>query len=172
MNRTEPDPPFHRWVEKKRKGWVRLAQRALGNRDEAEDVVQDTLVAVWRRLPGLGLRDRDAYAARSIWLNALKRAKRGKRHLPFPEGFEPAAPEPLEEEPDEWDPLALEEAVAQLPEPQKAVVRLKYYGGLTFREIGETLAISINTAGSRCRYALGALRDVLGRKGGSDGTET
>ena len=62
------------------------------------------------------------------------------------------------------DPLRLERAIEDLPEAQRTVIRMKYYMGLSFREIGEALKISLNTAGSRCRYALEALRETLGQR--------
>jgi RNA polymerase sigma-70 factor (ECF subfamily) len=40
-------------------------------------------------------------------------------------------------------------------------VYLKVYEGLTFHEIGERCGISLNTAASRYRYALDALRRLL-----------
>ena len=161
MDRTRAEGDFRRWVEKNRAGWVRLAGKALRDRHEAEDAVQDTLAAFWRRWPLSGVRDRDAYAERAVWLNALKRAKKRGRYVPFPDGKEPAAPDPAEPDMEEWDPVEMEKALDGLPNAQKVVVRLKYYGGMTFKEIGETLAISMNTAGSRCRYALEALRGAL-----------
>ena len=65
-------------------------------------------------------------------------------------------------------PDELERALAGLPPTQQAVLRMKYYVGLTFREIGEALSISANTAASRCRYALATLRRTLrGTRNGS-----
>ena len=61
-------------------------------------------------------------------------------------------------------------AVNVLPDKQREVLVLRVYGELTFREISESLEISINTAQSRYRYALAALRRRLqpdeARKGG------
>ena len=56
-------------------------------------------------------------------------------------------------------------ALAGIPGDQREVAVLKVYGQLTFREIGETLGISINTAQSRYRYALAALRKRLTPEG-------
>jgi RNA polymerase sigma-70 factor (ECF subfamily) len=77
---------------------------------------------------------------------------------------EPASPETesSEDEFGDLDPVQLEQALGSLPESQQTVIRMKYYMGLSFREIGEALQISLNTAGSRCRYALETLRDILG----------
>ena len=62
-------------------------------------------------------------------------------------------------------PGELEMAIGGLSHAQQAVIRLRYYGGLSFREIGNSLGISLNTAASRCRYALDALCAVFFKKG-------
>ena len=51
----------------------------------------------------------------------------------------------------------------QLPEEQREVLVLKIWSDFTFAEIAEQLAISPNTAASRYRYALTALRRILDR---------
>jgi RNA polymerase sigma factor (sigma-70 family) len=63
---------------------------------------------------------------------------------------------------DRLDALELERAVASLPPAQQVVIRLRFYLGLSFREIGANLSISTNTAASRARYALAGLRRRLG----------
>jgi len=45
-----------------------------------------------------------------------------------------------------------------LPAPQREVITLKVWGGLTFAEIAATLDIPPNTAASRYRYGLEELR--------------
>ena len=52
-------------------------------------------------------------------------------------------------------------ALGQLPAEQREVVHLKLWEGLTFEQIAEALEISPNTAGSRYRYGLDKLREVL-----------
>jgi RNA polymerase sigma-70 factor (ECF subfamily) len=66
----------------------------------------------------------------------------------------PPAAEPL-------DPLELERAIELLPPAQQTIVRMRYYLGLSLAQIGRSLSISSNTAASRCRYALAALRKTL-----------
>lgn len=56
---------------------------------------------------------------------------------------------------------ALNEAMANLPPEQRAIVHLKLWQALTFEEIAETLGISSNTAASRYRYGIDKLRDLL-----------
>lgn len=51
-----------------------------------------------------------------------------------------------------------------LPEEQKEVVMLRYYMGLSFKEIAEQTNVSINTALGRMRYALINLRKIIDEK--------
>jgi RNA polymerase sigma-70 factor (ECF subfamily) len=55
----------------------------------------------------------------------------------------------------------IQSAMARLPEAQREVLVLKIWGELTFDEIARELDIPLNTAASRYRYALAALRQEL-----------
>ncbi len=55
----------------------------------------------------------------------------------------------------------LKAALDALPEEQREVFVLRQYSGLSFKEIGETVGCKENTAKSRMRYALLALREAL-----------
>ena len=55
----------------------------------------------------------------------------------------------------------LERAVRGLPEPMREVIVLKVWGGLTFAQIARTTGCPANTAASRYRYGLDALRQRL-----------
>lgn len=59
---------------------------------------------------------------------------------------------------------AIERAMQALPEEQREVLTMHIWGDLGFREIGEALGISLNTAASRYRYALKKLGQVLESK--------
>ena len=51
--------------------------------------------------------------------------------------------------------------VDQLPEEQREVVMMRYYSGLSFKDIAEQTDVSINTALGRMRYALINLRKLI-----------
>ncbi len=51
-----------------------------------------------------------------------------------------------------------------LPEEQREVVRMRYYEGLSFKEIAEHTGVSINTALGRMRYALINMRQMIKEK--------
>ena len=64
---------------------------------------------------------------------------------------------------DEESRALLELGLKELPEKFSEVIVLKIWGERTFAEIGEALEISQNTAASRYRYGLEALRKILSK---------
>ena len=54
--------------------------------------------------------------------------------------------------------------IDKLPDDQKEVIMLRYYGDLSFKEIAELTNVSINTALGRMRYALINLRKTVKEK--------
>ena len=54
--------------------------------------------------------------------------------------------------------------IAQLPEEQQEVVRMRIFQDMSFKEISEANGVSINTALGRMRYALINLRKELDKK--------
>ena len=57
--------------------------------------------------------------------------------------------------------IALQAALLELPEEQRAAVMMRVWSGMTFEEIAEASGVSLNTVASRYRYALGKLRERL-----------
>ncbi|OHE77854.1 MAG: hypothetical protein A3G75_14500 [Verrucomicrobia bacterium RIFCSPLOWO2_12_FULL_64_8] len=131
---------------------------------DAEDVLQDAFIRYWRHQRHLG------GEARALLVTSIRRAaidlgrREGRRAFreqqadhSFNEGeplFECAVADDERRE-------SIESALRRLPKEQCEVLVLKIWGGLTFEEIGDQLAISPNTAASRHRYALAALRKEL-----------
>jgi len=54
--------------------------------------------------------------------------------------------------------------IEMLPEEQREVVKMRYYEGLSFKEISEHTGVSINTALGRMRYALMNMRQMIKKK--------
>jgi RNA polymerase sigma-70 factor (ECF subfamily) len=150
-----------RWFEAQRPKLVRTAYSILRDPDEAEDVVQHTMLAVWERAQRESIRRPEGYLARAVYWNALKRRARRRVDVPLETLPESGAASAVSRE-DLFDPFEIEMAISELPPTQQTVIRLRFYLGLTFREIGNNLTISTNTAASRTRYALANLRSVLG----------
>jgi len=143
---------------------VKVALRILRDKDDAEDIVQDTLAKVWERSAEVRPRHLAGYLARAVEMNALNYRARRRRTVPLEEVDEFSTREMRGGDPPDaiqLDPATLERALIGLPPVQQAVLRMKFYVGLSFREIGTALSISQNTAASRYRYAISALRKAL-----------
>ena len=54
--------------------------------------------------------------------------------------------------------------VEELPEEQREVIKMRYYEGLSFKEIAELTGVSINTALGRMRYALINMRQMIKKR--------
>jgi RNA polymerase sigma-70 factor (ECF subfamily) len=127
---------------------------------DAEDVVQEAFVRFWRNQRGLG-GEPQALLITSIRRAAIDLARRNDRRQRREEQAEDAPPffEVLAEADDRR--VAIEAALRRLPDEQREVLALKIWGELTFEEISRQLDIPLNTAASRYRYALAALRKEL-----------
>jgi RNA polymerase sigma-70 factor (ECF subfamily) len=130
----------------------------VADRSAAEDVLQDAFV----KLAGVIDRRPDAeltfgYLAtivRNESYSLLRRRRR--RHENVEPLIDRESPDATEEE-----RIILDRALRALPPEQREVVYLKVFEGLTFQEIADRCAISINTAASRYRYAMEAMRHSL-----------
>ncbi|MHB8879109.1 MAG: RNA polymerase sigma factor [Myxococcaceae bacterium] len=145
---------FEEWVARVRPGLVSSARALLKDEAEAENIAQATLLAVWDAHRQGALEHLDHYARRAVWTNALRHRARRRDWVPL----EAAGELSIDAGASELTSWELERAIADLPPAQQVVLRLRFYGGLSFKEIGQALTISMNTAASRCRYALDTLR--------------
>jgi len=135
------------------------------NEEDTRDLLQDLFLKLSRQASLLdGMREPRGYLLRLAHNAAIDMfRRRSTREKYQAESGEPAievfAPS---ENPDEAAfRHALAAAMEDLPPEQRAVVHLKLWEDLTFDEIAKILEISINTAGSRYRYALDKLRQRL-----------
>ena len=127
---------------------------------DAEDIVQEAFVRFWRKQRSPENRALLFATVRSIALDLLRRdSRRARREADaFLETERTAAPS---FDFDNESQRALADAVGRLPREQREVVVMKIWNELTFADIGTVLGISQNTAASRYRYALSALKRNL-----------
>ena len=137
-----------------------LYGRALGlSHGEAEDVLQDTFVALMQRLQPPA--SPEHYCMRSFRNRALNYRRnlwrRLTRELESARWFQRGPDESPAER-------AAMRGLATLPREQREVIVLKLWHDHTFEEIGELLDVSPNTAAGRYRYGLQKLRSLLKRE--------
>jgi len=131
-----------------------------GDRATAADVVQTTMVEIWRRWPRVRAMERaDAYAKKVLVTSVLRDRRRHSAQLvvvPEPPDLA-AAVDPIDfsARHDLWS------IVRELPRMPRAVVVLRYYEDLTEAQTADALGIGIGTVKSHCSRALDAMRRSL-----------
>src|SRR5262245_22954310 len=136
-----------------------IARRILRDPGLAEDVLQNALVTIWRKLPHLREAERfDGWAFRILIHACYAEAPRSRRRSSTVRVL------PLDREDAADDITAisdrdeLERAFRTLPLDQRAVFVLHHHVGLPLVAVAETLGIPDGTARSRLHYATRALR--------------
>jgi RNA polymerase sigma-70 factor (ECF subfamily) len=165
----------------------RLAFRFLGDRSLAEEVLQETYLALWNRAE---LYD-ESLASLSAWLLAIARNRSvdrlraiGRRPLTVTlsaigtdEADDTAAERtiaagqlvasgPVAGDPEahldaRWLADTVRAVLADMPEPERRAIELAYYEDLTQVEIAERLGWPLGTVKTRTRRALARLRMLL-----------
>ena len=155
---------------------LRVAKSRLGRPDWAEDAVQETFLAAFKARGTY----RDAYSFRTwLWtilLNKCRRSWSGQTRVPRVlcwtdeasgqerPSLDQSRPADSGEQPFERV-LArerselLEASLAALPTVQADALRLRFFGGLKFEEIAETMQCSLGTAKNRVRWGLMRMAD-------------
>jgi RNA polymerase sigma-70 factor, ECF subfamily len=138
-------------------GLVLFARQFVRSIADAEDIVQDAFVRFWRKEHSIENRALLFATVRSVALDLLRRdARRARREANADLEVEQSAQPQFDFDDSSQQELAA--AVDRLPVEQREVLVMKIWNELTFAEIGQALAISQNTAASRYRYALAALK--------------
>ena len=152
-----------------------LLMRILNNREEAEDVLQEVFLQVWRKAT-----DFDENRGRPFtWLVTLARSRgidRLRTLAARDRVAEAGAREPSEEISDAaTDAFKSEQrglvsdALAKLPDEQKRPIMLAYFEGLTQSEIATSLGAPLGTVKTRMRTGMMRLRELLAGQGESFG---
>lgn len=144
------------------------ALRVVGSREEAEDVVHEAFVAVWRKIDRF---DAERGALRA-WLmtvvrnRAIDRVRARRPRIDLDDADERSllrtGPNPT------WEAALarasasdIHAALASLPDEQRRAVELAYFEGYTYREVADLTGVPPGTANGRLRLALAKLREAL-----------
>ncbi|MBU6338180.1 MAG: sigma-70 family RNA polymerase sigma factor [Acidobacteria bacterium] len=168
MNLSDPNI-YSEVYEQHHRGVYAAAYRILGNQAQAQDVVQDVFMKVWRKPEafdsrrgelGSYLRLMGRSRALDLWREGQASGRAGDR-LKVQVAVEgekgPEGPERVVEQRSTRRDLT--NALKTLPEQQREAVVLAYWGGLTAQEVAQRVNVPLGTAKSRIRLGLGKLRD-------------
>jgi RNA polymerase sigma-70 factor (ECF subfamily) len=146
-----------------------LALRMLRVQSDAEDLLQEVFLQVWRQATAYSAERGSPEAwliniARSRAIDKLRSIRRRERSFVLTD--DPAAAEStdnVESSAGESETrLAMNSALANLPQAQRRVLELAYFDGLSQTEIAARLAEPLGTIKTRMRSAILRLRGMLG----------
>jgi RNA polymerase sigma-70 factor (sigma-E family) len=147
---------FDEWTRTGLPKLLRFATVLCGSPHQAEDVVQDVAIKAqrnWARIGGLD--NPEAYLRRMAVNEYLSWRRKWSRYVPIAEVDNGTSPDHADRTADR-DQLLGE--LAKLPRRQRAVLVLRYFGGLTDAEIAETIGCSPGTVRAHASRALATLR--------------
>jgi RNA polymerase sigma factor (sigma-70 family) len=140
-----------------------------GDRQQAEDVVQETMVRAWREARRLDLSERSlmpwlATVARRIVIDEQRRKKARPAEIGGAEVVE-IAPAATDETEHLLRKVLVIEALQALSAPHREVLNETILRDRTVNQAAEVLGVPVGTVKSRVYYALKALRVVLAERG-------
>ena len=144
-----------------------VARHVLGNDDDAQDCVHDTLLRLWQRAasyrPERGsLR---TYLLACVRNEAITRMRNAARRLRIEERAARSGLPVYEfEVSDRLERERLRRALAALPAEQRTALELAYFGHLTQVQVAERLGVPLGTIKSRLSLALRKLNAALSEK--------
>jgi RNA polymerase sigma factor (sigma-70 family) len=140
-----------------------LALRRLRDRGAAEDAVQETFMSVWRSASSY----RPERGAGAPWLYTVARNAivdkfrvQARAAVQVPATAE-TGPGPDEQAETSWIAWQVHRAFGTLPDNERAVLELAYWGGLSQSEVANFLGIPLGTVKTRTRSGLARLADLL-----------
>ncbi len=154
----------------------RHVYRVVGTAEDAEDVVQDAFVSVWRSLSAFQGGSFRAWLFRIATNRAIdvirSRRRRGELPLDPPDDDEvewselaAQGPGPLELASQSEAFAAVEEALTGVPAEQRAALLLRDVEGFSYEEIAHITAVEIGTVKSRIHRARLQVRNTLVQRG-------
>ena len=146
----------------------RVAYRVVGNRGDAEEIVQEAFTRAWLKAPSWAERENGGAASFATWLyrvivNLCIDRRRKTPMLPIEAAADIADPSPdgFASRSSGETSARVAAAVAQLPDRQRAALVMCHYEGLSNIEAAAALEITVGALESLLVRARRTLRDAL-----------
>jgi RNA polymerase sigma-70 factor (ECF subfamily) len=155
-----PEHIIDRALERFERPLISFAKSITGDLESARDAVQETFLRLSRQNVA-ALEPRLAAWLFCVCRNcALDHCRKIVRFSSEPLDEEHASddPSPAAEAVAAEDGARLRQLVARLPKQQRELVQLKFEGGLSYKEMGETMRMSVSHVGVQLHEAIQTLR--------------
>lgn len=147
---------------------LQYAHRLVGDMQVAEEICQDTLLKAWLQADSFQV---DSHL--KAWLFRVARNHAIdciRRRRPVTEEHHAACAGACAQQPDvaaerSWMLEAIVDALAALPPQYRAVIELRFFRDMGYREIAQTLQVPLGTVKSRLNYGLKGLARILRMRG-------
>lgn len=162
---------FDRFIAGHGQALARMAWVVAGGRSDGEDLLQSTLISVWRHWGRVrDARDPHSYVCKML-INEQRNRARSLRAIVAPARVAPAESLPYEHVDTR---ITLDDALRRLPVKQRSVIALRFLEELSERETAAVLGCSVGTVKSHTSRAIASLRrspvlsDLVSRDSGNE----
>lgn len=163
--RNGDEAAFDRLVLKYQRRIYRLCLRCTGSHADADDLAQEVFLHAYRGLDRFRSEARfSTWLYRIAWNACVNWTSSKEAAEALREDLVDHAPSPFDRLSREQAAKRVRQAVARLPERQRAVLLLRVYEGLSHREIADVLGRPVGTVKANLFHALTKLRKLTAER--------
>lgn len=157
---------FENILRKENKRLFNYLLKILRNREDAEDILQDTFVAFHRKMNAISEEALLSYLYRTAHNKALNLIKKRKRQENFSTNYSEMEHLPEEQtEEEEYDKSDLvRNAFSKISEKYALILEMQFYRKMSYKEIAETMEISESAVDSRLFRAKKKFKKIISQE--------
>lgn len=141
--------------------------KILRNREDAEDILQETFVAFYKKMDTINEEAHVSYLFKTAYnkaLNLIKKRKKRDKHAVHYSEMEHLPAEEKEAEKQNENVEILKKAFSQLPQKYAAILEMQFYQKMSYREIADILEITEKAVDSRLVRAKRKLKKIISQE--------
>lgn len=170
MQEREKEALFAGWMKEYTPQVYAVARKMTGNHHDADDIVQNVFVKVWRNMDRFRNESKPGTWIYRISVNESLNYLNGKKRFSwlrfsdFGNSERPGVPEIADEQKADYSQLEalFEKAVQGLPEKQKAVFVLRFYEEKSYEEMEQIFGTSVGALKASYHHAVKKIEKMIG----------
>lgn len=152
---------FENLLDKEGKKVFNYLRKILRNNEDAEDILQETFISLYKRIDFIKEEAIETYLYRTAYHKALNLIRKRKTYSKF--NINISSMENIEqvEKKEEADNSDINNALAELSVEYATLIELKYYQNKSYKEIAEILDLTVSAVDSRLVRAKKKLKKII-----------